>query len=204
MKYGDLSLGQIEAIVNKLGGMEGVNRFLSDEITLKVIGPFELWKTIRVGCYKSINELRDALRAKNRDYGINAVDSILCSYSFVLSGHEEDIDLAFVPVSTLGFKESASYEHIYRRAKRYGLDACPCETAATLRLQYDDQPANEKIIVATRPILTKNSENKAVLNLLGLINDVENDYGKRLGWSSGDPDHKHGISEIFIFKIIRK
>lgn len=29
MKYGELNLGQIEALVNKLGGMEGVNRFLS-------------------------------------------------------------------------------------------------------------------------------------------------------------------------------
>ena len=29
MKYGELNLGQIEAIVNKLGGMEGVQRFLS-------------------------------------------------------------------------------------------------------------------------------------------------------------------------------
>lgn len=29
MKYGELNLGQVEAIVNKLGGMEGVQRFLS-------------------------------------------------------------------------------------------------------------------------------------------------------------------------------
>ncbi len=29
MKYGGLTLGQIEAIVNKLGGMEGVQKFLS-------------------------------------------------------------------------------------------------------------------------------------------------------------------------------
>ncbi len=32
MKYGKLDLGQIEAIVNKLGGMDGVQRFLSDEL----------------------------------------------------------------------------------------------------------------------------------------------------------------------------
>lgn len=37
MKYGELSLGQIEALVNKLGGMEGVKRFLADrsEVILK-------------------------------------------------------------------------------------------------------------------------------------------------------------------------
>ncbi|MCX6760056.1 MAG: hypothetical protein NTW46_01795, partial [Candidatus Nealsonbacteria bacterium] len=35
MKYGELNLGQVEAIVNKLGGMEGVQRFLRGELTLK-------------------------------------------------------------------------------------------------------------------------------------------------------------------------
>lgn len=37
MKYGELKLGQIEAIVNKLGGMEGVSRLLSGnaEVVIK-------------------------------------------------------------------------------------------------------------------------------------------------------------------------
>lgn len=37
MKYGELTLGQIEAIVNKLGGMDGVRRFLSGEIVVSSI-----------------------------------------------------------------------------------------------------------------------------------------------------------------------
>ncbi|MDO8515714.1 MAG: hypothetical protein Q7S28_00490 [bacterium] len=36
MKYGELNLGQIEALVNKLGGMDGVRRFLSGETVAKV------------------------------------------------------------------------------------------------------------------------------------------------------------------------
>lgn len=32
MKYGELTLGQIEAVVNKFGGMDGVRRFLSGEL----------------------------------------------------------------------------------------------------------------------------------------------------------------------------
>lgn len=35
MKYGDLNLGQIEAIINKLGGMHGVKCFLSGELVVK-------------------------------------------------------------------------------------------------------------------------------------------------------------------------
>lgn len=39
-KYPDLSLGQIEAIANKLGGMEGIERFLRGE-TEVVMNPFQ-------------------------------------------------------------------------------------------------------------------------------------------------------------------
>jgi hypothetical protein len=35
MKYGELNLGQVEAIVNKLGGIEGAMRLLRGE--LKVV-----------------------------------------------------------------------------------------------------------------------------------------------------------------------
>jgi uncharacterized membrane protein len=34
MKYGDLTLGQVEAIVNKLGGMNGVKQFLSGALVV--------------------------------------------------------------------------------------------------------------------------------------------------------------------------
>lgn len=42
MKYGELNLGQIEAVVNKLGGMEGVRRLLSGELT--VSEPTRSWR----------------------------------------------------------------------------------------------------------------------------------------------------------------
>ena len=42
MKYGELNLGQIEAVINKLGGMDGVNRFLRGE--LSVSEPTRSWR----------------------------------------------------------------------------------------------------------------------------------------------------------------
>ena len=42
MKYGDLNLGQIEAVVNKLGGMKGLNKFLRGELT--VSEPIQRWR----------------------------------------------------------------------------------------------------------------------------------------------------------------
>jgi hypothetical protein len=42
MKYGELNLGQIEAVVNKLGGMDGVNKFLRGELI--VSGLIRSWR----------------------------------------------------------------------------------------------------------------------------------------------------------------
>ena len=36
MKYGELNLGQVEALVNKLGGMDGVKRFLAGTVEVVV------------------------------------------------------------------------------------------------------------------------------------------------------------------------
>jgi len=46
MKYGELNLGQIEAIVNKLGGMAGVQRFLAgnSEVVVKNLVPAGIFR----------------------------------------------------------------------------------------------------------------------------------------------------------------
>lgn len=49
MKYGDLNLGQIEAIVNKLGGMDGVRRFLSGELVVKAAEFLKFVAEVAVG-----------------------------------------------------------------------------------------------------------------------------------------------------------
>ena len=63
MKYNELTFGQMEAIVNKLGGMEGVQRFLSGEIVVKAPEQnFKVWKTIKLGTIKNADEFRKALK----------------------------------------------------------------------------------------------------------------------------------------------
>lgn len=69
MKYGELNLGQVEAIVNKLGGMNGVQRFLSGELVVEgnlvtstnptypitINYGLSLAEMIKVGKYDSVN-----------------------------------------------------------------------------------------------------------------------------------------------------
>jgi hypothetical protein len=48
MKYGDLTLGQIEALVNKLGGTQNVRDILSGKkhVTLMPIRDLQIWNTV--------------------------------------------------------------------------------------------------------------------------------------------------------------
>ena len=46
MKYATLELGTVEAVFNKLGGMDGAKRFLADELTLVPKEPKKLLQLV--------------------------------------------------------------------------------------------------------------------------------------------------------------
>lgn len=149
MKYGELNLGQIEAIVNKLGGMEGVQRFLSGELVVKMAErSFAIWKTITLGI-KSPSEYRKALKANGYrigDYADQILDKVKVSEPVI------QLDLVVKTVAELGFKNGAARQQIYDQAIKIGLELCPAEVGPALRLQYPDQPYGEWLRIAMEPI----------------------------------------------------
>ena len=150
MKYGELNLGQVEAIVNKLGGMEGVQRFLSDEFVVKMVEQsFTIWKTITLGAYQSLSEYRKALKAYGYRIGDYA-DQILNKVK--VNETEVQIDLVIMTVAELGFKNGAACQQIYDRAIELGLELCPAEVGPALRLAYQDQPYRKGLLIAMKPI----------------------------------------------------
>ena len=152
MKYGELNLGQIEAIVNKLGGMEGVKRFLSGEIVVKATEQtFKVWKTIKLGTHKNVDTLKKALTEASFRIGDWAND-ILGKEAFKIAATEEEIDLVTVTVAELGFKDGAKYSAICERGLQLGLELCPNEVGPQLRLQYKDQPKGEWLRIAMEAI----------------------------------------------------
>ena len=153
MKYGELTLGQVEAVVNKLGGMEGVKRFLAGETMAKETEhEFDIWKTIKLGTgFKTADEFRRALR--DGGFRISGwASDILGNPAFKVASEETEVDLIKVTVAELGFKESVRRDQIYERAKEFGLELCPAEVGPQLRLRYKDQPNGEWILVAMEPI----------------------------------------------------
>jgi len=154
MKYGELTLGQVEAVVNKLGGMKGVKCFLSGETVIQVAEyKFKTWKTIKLGTgLKTAEEFRRVLRDGEFRLSDWASD-ILGKPAFKAADEETEVDLVKATVAELGFKKGARYDQIYERAKEPGLELCPPEVGPQLRLQYQDQPNGEWIVVAMEPII---------------------------------------------------
>jgi len=154
MKYSELNLGQVEAVVNKLGGIEGVKRFLSGETVIQVAEhKFKTWKTIKLGTgLKTAEEFRRVLRDGEFRLSDWASD-ILGKPAFKAADEETEVDLVKVTVVELGFKKGARRNQIYERARDLGLELCPPEVGPQLRLQYQDQPNGEWILVAMEPIV---------------------------------------------------
>ena len=152
MKYGNVTMGQVEAVINKLGGEDGMKRFLSGELVVKEIErKFNVWKTINLGTGKNADDFRKVLKDRGFNIG-NWADDILGKPAFTAATEATEIDLVKVTVAELGFKKGARRDQIYERAKELGLELCPSEVGPQLRLQYQDQPNNEWLLIGMKPI----------------------------------------------------
>ena len=159
IKYSELNLGQIEAVVNKIGGMSGVQRLLADELVvveksnLKPVvteaRDFAIWKTVTLGLKKSPKDYRKAMEKDGYRVGDYA-GQILNKTE--VSQTEVELDLVVVTVGELGFKDGARRDVFYARAIELGLQLCPAEVGPSLRLLYKDQPRGEWLRIGMEPI----------------------------------------------------
>ncbi|MBU3934678.1 hypothetical protein KKC00_01805 [Patescibacteria group bacterium] len=193
MKYNDWTLGQVEAVFNKLGGDDGVRRFLAGELVVKPVQPeLKVFKTIKLGTgLKTADDFRKALKDNGFSIGDYAND-ILDKPAFTVATEEIELDLVVISVAELGFKNGATREQIYARAKELGLDICPAEVGPQLRLQYKDQPNNEWLVIAMEPIADSDGG-------LGLFNVRRHDSALWLCGYYGYPDYVWYSARRFVF-----
>lgn len=187
MKYGEITFGQMEAIVNKLGGTEGVKRFLSGETVVKQT--FKVWKTIKLGTHKDANALRQALCAKGNKINVWAND-IMSEPAFFVTSFEKKIQLVNVSVAELGFKNGATYKDICAKAKELGLELCPNEVGPQLSLQYKDQSQVGWLRIAMEPI----TDSGGSLRIFSVSHN-----GLSLDSNNGHPGHAWLSEFRFVF-----
>lgn len=63
-------------------------------------------------------------------------------------------DLALIRLSELGLRDGARLDEVCEAGVALGLRLCTPDVGASLRLAYDEQPENEWLFVAMRPLVS--------------------------------------------------
>lgn len=185
MQYGELRIGQIEAIISKLGGMEGVRRLLSGELVIKEVEhQLRFLKTINLGTgLLTADDFRRALRAGGFNVGDGA-DNIFNNLAFAESIAKvwTVVDLCVATTTQLtGQAEGVTIQEVLVGIKHLGGVLCSAEVGPQLRLQYLDQPHNEWLRIAMNPISRSDGD-------LGIFCVERNVSGLWLSGFCGCPD----------------
>jgi hypothetical protein len=117
---------------------------------------------------------------------------LLRNPDFKVVGEYQSVDLVEVSVGSLGFTGIVRYDAICARARELGLDLCPSEVGPQLRLHYTNQPLNEWLVVAMKPI----SDRGGLPNVFGVDRDGD---GLWLGTNYGRPENQWNPNIPFIF-----
>jgi hypothetical protein len=137
-----------------VGACRGDPRGRAAPSDAKITANDPVWKTVALGTYANARELREALRVAQCGIG-DLAGEFLYRPAFKVSRTRMDVDLVVRSVAALGFgANGASLADIYTRARALGLELCPDEAAAELRLQYLDQPVGELLHIAMEPAVT--------------------------------------------------
>lgn len=191
----NLTAGQLNAIVKKLGGEEGALSFLRNE--LRVVVPnspqFPVSKTVKIGTgLKTPDDFKRAFKSRGCRIAFT-VDSVFYNEnSFTGSEMEKEMDLVFITVADLGFKSGASHWQIMSQAELMGLELCPAEIGPQLRLQYRDQERGERLFIGMEPV-TAPGMGQTVFS-------VDHDsYGLAIGGNSWQPEVKWEADSRFVF-----
>lgn len=209
MKYGIWNLGQIEALLNKVGE-DNARKLLdcrevtvifedvSKLATITADAPvLKVWQTIKIGTgVKSGKAFCSELEKKDFRIGDWARD-VLKQKAFTIAAQEEDVDLVSLSVTDLGFKKGARYDAICTRGLELGLELCPAEVGPQLRLQYLDQPRGEWLVIAMGAL--RGSDGR-----LSVFRVAHDDDGRWLGTCCADPDDFFGGDRRFVFRLPRK
>lgn len=150
----NLTAGELNAIVKKLGGEKAAKRLLQGKI--HVVGPVEEWRTVNLGTgLKTLEEFRGALV----NSGVQIIHddetgffNIPEAQFFKVSETPRQVKLARVTARELGFKgDGAPVLDVIKRAKNLSLALCDWEMVLQLRLQWLDQKQYSGVEVFVEP-----------------------------------------------------
>jgi len=122
----------------------------SSATEFKVFKPLKLRAGMDAKSYRA-NIKGRKVDGQRMDIGDYAND-ILGKPEFTVVTEETEIDLVNVSVKELTGKNKAPLKEVFAQAMARGLQLCPNQVGPELRLQYEDQPEGEWLIIGMEPI----------------------------------------------------
>ena len=153
---GGITLASVAGLINdlleKLTSKEGEKWLSAFKRFLRKENPwpqFPTWRTIKLGTHKSVKSLVEAIEAKGfkiGDWARNIAKNV------TLAEKMTEVELVVVTGHDVGLEGNYTTIQMFTAAAAHGLSKCPAEVGLQLRLQYDDQPNNEWLLIAMEPI----------------------------------------------------
>ncbi len=164
MKYGMWNLGQIEALLNKVGE-DNARKLLdcrevtvtfdtSDKLaTITADAPaLKVWKTLkRRPELKNAAGIRKALKEGGFKIGDWAND-LLGQTAFTVTTEEGEVDFVCLSNADLGRPDGCQFQETCQLGVALGLELCEPDDAANVRMNYRDQPLGEWLTMAMKAI----------------------------------------------------
>lgn len=197
MKYGELTLGQIEALVNKLGGMDGVRQLLAGKLVVKNLldkPVFPVWTTVTLGTGARTREgflqLLSMLGVSVEENAERAIKK----RGFSSVTKKTEVDLVIVSAGELGCEANSSMSIgvLYKVARMLGLE--PPSTEVMLQLCIEQGKA---LRFFKRPLAFANA---TLGDVFYIVNDED---GTRLCCSFLG-DSLQISSDLWVFVLPRK
>jgi hypothetical protein len=119
MKYGEFNMGQAEALINNLGGMEIVRGILSGKLIVEIKPKYGFGWIINLGIIKNLD---DFLKTWNTEFNNPILGHMTKMLNKIQFNSKEELELIIGSVAELGFEKGATLRDICNRVKYLGFD----------------------------------------------------------------------------------
>ncbi len=118
-----------------------------------VVSRFKPWRTLKLGTgLKTADDFREAIKKAGGKIGGWAND-ILGRSAFTAATEETEVDLYLPTTAELtGKPEGGTTAEVFAGAAWLGFKKCPPEVGPQLRIQYPDQPMDDRLLIGMEPI----------------------------------------------------
>ena len=108
-------------------------------------------RSVEVGG-KSKEQLISEMKAAGINISEYARGLLSNEEEFISTQSKEDLEFVILTVGDLGLEMGATFVQILERAQQLGLEPCPADTGPHWRLEYRNQPMQERFYIGMKPI----------------------------------------------------